>query len=162
MNIGFNTKSFSDLLKTDAGASNMKVDGSAASKVFHYSSDSTVDISVRCVRFVFSASSFIWNGAGFGKNSSGITNGILVQGIVNDGSSIDFMNIKMNEDFLRLPDGIVDSAGATVVLAVTLTFGEGTILKANTSDKIKVTIQDDLTGSLLGVNYLSATLYGEK
>ena len=146
-------------------AYNMKVNGSVTHQVFTYNADPTKDISVYEIRFVFSAASFNWSGVGFGKNaSSGLANGILVELIVNNGTLIVLNNIKINEDFLRtfgeVP--VIEAGGSTVVLVSSFRFGGSVPLKAGTADKVRVTIRDDLTGGTLGVNYLTATFFGDK
>jgi hypothetical protein len=41
-------------------------------------------------------------------------------------------------------------------------FGGDMVLKAGTGDKIEIVVRDDLTAALLGLHYLTATLYAVK
>ena len=154
-----------DYLK-DGSTTSMKVDGSATPKVYVYNADSTKDIYIFEIRFVFSAQSFDWSGAGFGKAASAtLTNGILVELIINSGSTVTLNNIKINEDFLRTfgDNPVVEQAGANDILVSSYRFGGNTaVLKAGTADKVRVTIRDNLTPGSLGVNYLTATFFGNK
>lgn len=149
---------------------NMKVDGSTTSRVFSYNADATHDIVICEMRFIISAASFNWSGAGFGKSASGIlTNGLLIDMIVNNGESIQLSNVKINEDLLRtfgeLP--LIESVSLTSVIVSSFRFGTGPggtamVLKAGTSDKVRVTVRDNLTNGDLGINYISATFYGTR
>ena len=153
-----------EYLKNGA-AYNMRVNGSGTPQVFQYLCDATKDIVVHELRFIFSCANFAWSGTGFGKSATvSLANGILLELVVNNGFAITLNTIKINEDFLRTfgENPVTDSAGNSVVLVASYRFGGTLLLKGGTSDKIKVTIRDDLTSGSLGVNYLSATVFGDK
>ena len=61
---------------------------------------------------------------------------------------------------LRLLDFNISQAGSTDVMAALLPFGGNVVLEAGSSDKVVVTINDDLTVGARGITYLSGTLYG--
>jgi len=153
-----------DYLK-NGSAYNMKVNGSVTPVVFTYAADATKDIRIVELRFIFGTLSFDWSGAGFGKAAAAtLTNGILIQLTVNNGTVTTLNTIKINEDFLRMfgEAPVISQAGANDIMVSSYRFSETTLLKAGTADKIQVTVRDNLTGGSLGVNYLTATFFGHK
>jgi hypothetical protein len=151
-----------DFLK-NAGSEDMVVDGSSTSVVFSYSCDATCDIVISSIRFVFTATILNFDGSNFGKGGGSLSNGLLVQAVVNNGTAVTLATLKKNEDFLRLQGRThTELGGANDVLFAAIEFGGRTLLKGGTSDLVKVTVQDNLTGGARDIKYLTATFYGVK
>jgi len=147
---------------TPAGSHDMIVNGSVTPVVFSFPADPVNDILVSEIRFVFSVLGTIsFDGSSFGKGS-GLTNGILFDATINNGSTTTLAEIFLNEGWLRLIGGtpFVDRNAANQVLAAAFQFGGRTLLKGGTSDEVRVTIRDNLGLGALGVTYLTATFYG--
>ena len=154
-----------DYLRTAAAAYQMKVNGSGTPVVFYYSADATKDITVLELRIVFSAESLNWSGAGFGKAAAGaLANGVLVELVINSGTTITLSNIMVNEDFLRTYGEIpaIAQSGANDVLVTAFKSSGGLTLKAGTADRVRMTVRDNLTNAALGVSSLTGTFFGEK
>jgi hypothetical protein len=144
-----------------AGAYTLVVDGSVTPVVFHYPANATSDINLVSLNFAFSTGNFDWNGAGFG-DGAGLTNGVLVEIVVNNGTTIVLGNVQLNEDFMRLSAlNSITQAGVTDHLSAVFLFTGNMRLKAGTADRIRVTIRDNLTLAARDVKYLTATFKGE-
>ena len=81
---------------------------------------------------------------------------------INSGSHVPLNTIHINEDLLRTfgETPVISQAGNNDVIVSSYKFSEGgLILKAGTTDRIDVTIGDDLTNGALGLNYISATVF---
>lgn len=142
------------------GSHDMVVNGSGTPEVFTFNADATLDIQLTGLRLVFSATSLDFDGASFGKGSE-LSNGIEIDIVADDGVFADRLAVlTLNEDFFRLLQFDISRAAADGVMAATLPFGGRVILVGGTSDKITVTINDNLTSGALGVSYLTATIYG--
>jgi hypothetical protein len=151
-------------LKDSIGSENLLVNGSSTPVEFSVDADSTQDITLNELRFVFSTDDMTFDGESFGPNIA-LTNGIKIDITVNNGDYAELINIKINEDFLRF----VSSAGINILLNNTgpkdiciasFNLGGNMKLVAGSGDFVKVTIRDDLTSVKL--HYLTATLYGVK
>jgi hypothetical protein len=144
-----------------AGSHDMVVDGSTP-KPFWFPADGTKDIVLTGLRLVFSANQIDFDGGSFAKGSA-LANGIEISIIADDGAFTKVLAvITLNEDFFRLLQFSISQAGTTDALAATLPFGGRVVLKAGTSDEVRVVIRDNITGASHSVNYLTATLYGVK
>ena len=143
------------------GGHALNVDGGAPVP-FWFPADGTKDIVVTGLRLVFSAQAIDFDGASFGKGSA-LTVGIAVSIIADDGAFTKTLaTIKLNEDFFRLLQFDISQAGTTDAMAATLPFQGRVLLKAGSSDEVRVVVGDDLTAGVLGINYLTATIYGVK
>jgi hypothetical protein len=139
----------------------MVVDGSVTPVVFTYPADATYDINLVSLTFAFSTGNFDWNGTGFG-DGTGLTNGLLVEIIVNNGTNITLGTIQLNEDFMRLSSfNSITQAGVTDHLDAVFSFIGNMRLKAGTGDLIRVTVRDNLALAGRDVKYLTATFKGE-
>ena len=160
---GYDPKFFISSYLLSGSFYNMKVDGSSTNHVFTFSASGSLDIAVLEIRFLASALMFDWSGAGFGKRASpGLTNGIKIEMWINSGSHVPLNTIHINEDLLRTfgETPVISQAGNNDVIVSSYKFSEGgLILKAGTTDRIDVTIGDDLTNGALGLNYISATVF---
>jgi hypothetical protein len=143
----------------NGGSDDMLVDGSVTPVLFTVGADATKDTSISEVRFVLSANKFNFGEDNFGSQPA-LTNGVKLE-VVKGGTPSLLALIQQNEDFLTFysPGGIFfDSAGTNDILGVGIFLGGAVILDANTSDEIRVSIQDDLTSTLY--KYFTATVFG--
>lgn len=144
----------------NGGSENLRVNGSVTP--VHFDLGPTVPNeawSIREVLLTFCADDFSFDGISFGPNAL-LTNGILVR-IVKDSVTTTVFTVKQNEDFLRVPGRtpLVNNTGPKDVLGAAISF-QGLVLNQATADKVRVTIQDDLTSVKL--KYLTATLFAVK
>jgi hypothetical protein len=145
---------------TPSGDHDMVVNGSGTPVVFTFNAHATLDIQLTGVRLVFSASSLNFDGSSFGKGME-LSNGIEMDIVADDGNFTGQLALlTLNEDFFRLLQFDISRAAADGVMAATLPFGGRVLLVGGTSDKVTVTINDNMTSGALGVSYLTATLYG--
>lgn len=143
------------------GAYTMVVDGSVTPVVFYYPADALQDINLVSLNFAFSTGNFDWNGAGFG-DGTGLANGILIEIVVNSGTTIVLGTVQLNEDLMRLASfNSITQAGTTDHLDAIFQFTGNMRLKAGTADRLRVTIRDNLTLAGRDVKYLTATFKGE-
>jgi len=139
----------------------MAVDGSVTPVVFYYPADATRDINLVSLTFSFSTGNFDWNGVGFGDGTS-LANGILIEIVVNTGTTIVLGTVNLNEDFMRLSSfNDITQAGVTDHLDSVFQFTGNMRLKAGTTDRARVTVRDNLTLAARDVKYLTATFKGE-
>jgi hypothetical protein len=145
---------------TPTGAHDMVVNGNGTPVVYTFNAHATLDIQLTGLRLVFSATSLNFDGASFGKGGE-LGTGIEIDIDADDGTFIDQLAVlTLNEDFFRLLQFDISRASADGVMAATLPFGGRVLLVGGTTDKITVTINDNLTNGALGVSYLTSTLYG--
>jgi hypothetical protein len=131
---------------------------------FTVDSDPVYDLLLTEVRLVFVALSFDFSGASFGSGGSELTNGVLIE-VTSDGITTELGNLKVNEDVLLLPvrsDVILGQGGNEDVMALSIDLGGVVALRANTSDKVKVTIRDDLTVGSRQIAYFEFSAFGIK
>lgn len=153
--------SVSDFLKNGSNDS-LKIDGSVTPVVFSFVADSTNDISISELRIVLSTGALVFDGTKF-SSGVGLTNGLLISGVVNNGNSITFGTIKVNEDLVINTNlGQVLQAGVTDNLTASFVFGGSIFLKHGTGDVISITVRDNMTVAGLDIDYLKAKLFGNK
>jgi len=158
---GLATHTISELLTLN-GSTDMVVNGNSP-KEFSYDADPTDDIVLNSIRFVCSVQHFNFSGDSFGKGGGILSNGITVNIVANNGElSKTIFTLNVNEDWFRLLDVTSVVSSVNSVITGSLPFSNGVILKAGSSDKVSVTINDNLTRGSRGINHLSATLYGVK
>jgi hypothetical protein len=141
------------------GDEDMLVDGSVTPVEFSYAPASGVVIAIESLLVVFTADDFEFNGVSFGPNT-GMTNGISFRLTVSPSSEVEIFNIKINEDFLRVPGRvpIVNNTGPKDLLSSVFSFGGLIKLNGTNGDKISAYVRDDLTS--VKFKYLTATVYG--
>ena len=144
----------------NGGSEDLRVDGGTP-VTFVLNADPTLDIVLTNIVFCMSTSSVDLDGDSFASGNA-LTTGVKCQATVNDGVVVNIALFKLNEDFRRLLGASLAQGGVNDNMTGTITFGGRMVLKAGTSDKVEVTVQDDLTNALLGLKYLTATVYGLK
>lgn len=159
-----------DLFVTEAknaGSPDMNVDGSGTPVVFNVPADATNDIQLREFRFIISGPKTMkMDGATFGEGAGLLTNGILIEAIVNNGITVTLANIRRNEGFAKLTSStglnfLYSENGVATLIVSSVVFGGRTLLKAGTGDQLKITIRDDLTsGGARKVKFFQAVSFG--
>lgn len=146
---------------TNGGSSNLLVDGDPTPVVFTFNADSTDDIYLTEIRFVFSDLEIAMDGKSFGSEND-LDNGVLLQ-VTSDGNTSTLANIQINEDFgtFNSPGGITyDRGGPEDFLAAGIHLGGSVVLKAGTADNVKITIRDDINDT--SHKYFKCIVYGTK
>ena len=157
-------RNVSDFLK-NGSSENLLVDGSGTPVTFDFNADPTDDIIITELRLVMAAGTIAWSG--LGKSASPLPNGLLLEGIVNNGASVTFTNLTRNLDIIRLPvagsGGAFANFGAQDADALAASFnltGQNTKLIAGSGDRIRATVRDDLSSNTYDLDYLTVTFYG--
>jgi hypothetical protein len=154
------TASVIDFVK-NGGSEDLQVDGATTPVIFTFDADATDDIILTHLVLCMSAMAVDLDGGSFASGNA-LTNGLLVQATVNDGTAVAIGTFKQNEDFRRLLDTDLAQGGTRDNMTGVISFGGRMILKGGTSDKVEVIVRDDLTTPSLGLEYLTATVYGLK
>lgn len=146
---------FFERLRDTGGSANMAIDGSTP-VVFQVTADPDYDIELTELRLVLVSGTLNWGA--FGKSGI-LPNGVLVEARLDDsGTTVELTNIVRNEDFLHFqnPQTHLQLVGD----AINASFGlSGQTIVHGSSDFVRITIRDDLTGSY-DIDYFEATLYG--
>jgi len=141
----------------NGSSEDMLVDGSTPVN-FQYAPGAGTTIAIDYLIFVFSADDITMQGNKFGSISA-LTTGIQIKTDLS--STVTTLHtIKINEDFIRLPgpQPLVNNTGPKDFLQAAFSFGGLIKLHGDDSDKLIVTVNDDLTDVRL--QYLTATVYG--
>ena len=158
-----NLNNYVSTLVTAGGSSNLIVNGSVTPVYFDYLADPTQDIALTEIRIIAACQDIAFDGATFGGKPS-LPNGLLVQ-LINVYGTQTVFKIQTNEDFLIFPSPVgtlLNNTGPKDVFAAGFYIG-GSILRAGTSDKIRITVRDDLTGGgAAEFKYLKARVFGVK
>jgi hypothetical protein len=146
----------------NGGSEDMVVNGSVTPVVFSFNADPTDDITLNSIRLVLSAQSIAFDGSSFGKGGGGLSTGVVVGITADNGAFVNanLLTLQINEDFFRLLDAATALNAGDAVVAATLAFSGNVRLVGGSGDKIEVTINDNLTSGVLGINYLTGTVYG--
>lgn len=149
----------------NGGSGDLRVDGSGTPVVFTAEADASRDVRLYEIRVTFSSDDFIVDGISFGPNSA-LANGIKIDLEVNGGTTYTLKTIKRNTDFLQFfgsvigSNTVINNSGPKDAIVSTFALGGLMKLETGTTDKISVTIQDDLTSNKLKV--LEVNVYGVK
>jgi hypothetical protein len=137
----------------------MLVDGSVTPVPFETGPTAGEIWSIRELLLTFTADDFSFDGVSFGPLSA-LTTGIPID-IIKDSVTYNVFTVSQNEDFLRVPGRtpLVNNTGPKDVLGAALAF-QGLILQGDTSDLVRLTVNDNLTSVKL--KFLSATLFAVK
>lgn len=130
------------------GATSLLVNGSATPVVFTYNCDATYDISVQEVKFVLAANGVTFGTNYFGSVGGPLTNGLLVE-IIAGGNTGTVANLKQNEDFVCFasPGGFEWVVSSKDMMSSNWLVGGGLKLIHGTSDKIQVTVRDNISAA---------------
>lgn len=129
----------------NAGSSSLLVDGSTTPVVFSYDCDSIYDISLQEIKFTVAANSVTFGNGYFAGRSGPLTTGLLVE-VVSDGTAITLFNLVQNESFVNFasPGGFEWVVSSKDMMTCNYLIGGGLKLHCGTSDKVRVTVRDDL------------------
>lgn len=132
----------------NTGSSDLLVDGSTTPVVFEYTSDPTHDIALQEIRFTMAANSITFGTDYFGSKSGPLTTGTLVEVVVASGA-VALYNLKQNEDFVNFssPGGFEWVVSSKDMMTSDYVIGGGLVLRANSTDKVRVTVRDNLTAA---------------
>ena len=141
----------------NGGSENLLVNGATTPVVFEYAPAAGEIVALDSLIFVFSADDIYFDGSKFGS-ITGLAPGIQIKLDLDVVTTI--FTVAINEDFLRIPGPppIVNNTGPKDFLEASFSFGGLIKLHGDDSDKVTVTINDNLTDVRL--KYLTATLYG--
>lgn len=155
--------SLSDIFIQDlknGGSNNLLVNGSVTPVEFVINADSSNDILIYEIRFVFVADEIKLGENKFGKID--IINGIKLE-IKSNGITTEIVNIVINEDFFKLYSKggtFIDHSGNKDILTAGIYLSGVGILKAGSSDFIKITIRDTL--NISSNKLFTCTVHGVK
>jgi hypothetical protein len=149
------------------GDDNMIVDASVTPVEFIFpapAADDGYDVSVGEVRIVITTQDITFDGASFGGKPA-LINGLIIDIIAEDEQVI-VISVKFNEDFLFFPstNGLVlNNTGPKDAMVASINLGGAPTLVRGSADKVRITVQDNLTGGGANeFNYFKAQFYGEK
>lgn len=136
-----------DFVKTGGGSpsSDLLVDGSVTPVEFSYNADTTHDISIQEIKFTLASNSVTFGSGYFGAVSGPLANGLLIE-ITSNGQTGALANLTQNESFVNFasPGGFTWVVSSKDMLSSAYLIGGGLKLYAGTSDKVKVTVRDDI------------------
>jgi len=135
--------------------------GSVTPQVYTYPADATYDISIQEIKFTLAANSITFGSNYFGAISGPLTNGVLVEAVVESGT-VTLYNLLQNESFVNFasPGGFEWVVSSKDMVTANYLIGGGLKLRANTSDKIQVTVRDNLQTPLSVGNYFKCFVKG--
>jgi len=140
-------------LEDSGGSNDMKVDGSVTPVVFKVDSDPNDDLIITDF-FVLGQDGNIILTRFF---DTGITNGFLIE-IISDGLTTTFPDIITTADLVSVFASIggIETIQENKVMRFSFSPQQPFVLKAGTSDKVRITVRDDVTGLV----HLSAAVFG--
>lgn len=139
-----NPASVNNAFVLDGTEASLLVDGSSTPVVYSYDADSTYDISIQLVMFIMTANTIVFGENKFGV-ITGLTNGLKVE-ITSNSNTGQIINMQSNECFTIFSGNNYQKITSSKdMLTAAFIVGGSFILKAGTSDKVAVTVQDDLT-----------------
>lgn len=139
------------------GAESMLVNGSVTPQNFQLLADPAKDYSINTITFVIVSNSLTFGGGNFGAISA-LANGCRIA-LTSNGVESVIYTLTCNEGFLHMatPGGFdLVIANKDMIYSI-VSLGGAVILKAGTSDKIEVRVQDNLTSA---GNYFVASVKG--
>jgi len=133
-----------DFVKS-GGSPSLLADGDPTPVVFSYDADPTRDISLQEIKFVLVSNSVTFGSDYFGAKSGPLANGLLVE-VISGGTTGTVALLKQNEDFVNFasPGGFEWVVSSKDMMSSNWLVGGGIKLKAGGTDKVRVTVQDDI------------------
>ena len=150
-----------DYLKGPGDITSMRVDGSTTPVHFDFNADPTDNIDLFEIRLTLTASDFTLGDSHFGATAK-ITNGLRIA-ITSGGDEVELSNLIVNEDWFLIPFAqmTIEIAGPKDYVQAAMNFGGVIRLEAGSSDKVRITVRDDLSASNR-CYYLKAAALGIK
>lgn len=144
---------------------NMNVDGSGTPVSFVFNCDPTDDLWLQCLKIIMLPNVLRMDNGPFGSLGGPLTNGCEFS-ITAGGTKYVLGLLKQTEDIVALPgaDTFIEvGLTANDLLLVKLNFGGALKLDGDSSDKIEMKIQDDLTAAgPNSIKYFSVTAMASK
>jgi len=132
----------------NGSSSDLLVDGSTTPVVFEYTSDTTHAIALQEIRFTIAANSITFGTDYFGSRAGPLTSGLLVEVLVESGTIV-LYNLVQNESFVNFssPGGFEWVVSSKDMMTSNYVIGGGLALRPNTTDKVRVTVRDNLSSA---------------
>jgi hypothetical protein len=132
----------------NGSSSDLLVDGSTTPVVFEYTADASHDIALQEIRFTLASNSITFGTDYFGAESGPLSNGLLVEVLVASGT-VELYNLTQNESFVNFssPGGFEWVVSSKDMMTSDYVIGGGLNLRAGTTDKVRVTVRDDLSSA---------------
>lgn len=132
----------------NGGSPDLLVNGSVTPVVFEYNADLTHDIALQEIKFTMAANSVTFGTNYFGATAGPLTTGLLVEAVVASGT-IALYNLVQNESFVNFasPGGFDWIPSSKDMMTSGYIVGGGLVLRAGTSDKVRVSVRDNLTSA---------------
>lgn len=132
----------------NGSSSDLLVDGSTTPVVFEYTSDATHLIALQEIRFTIAANSITFGTDYFGSRSGPLANGLLVEVLVESGT-VELYNLVQNESFVNFssPGGFEWVVSSKDMMTSNYVIGGGLSLRPSTTDKVRVTVRDNLSSA---------------
>lgn len=136
-----------DFVKS-GGSDSLLVNGATTPVVFSYDCDATYDISLQEMKFTLAANGITFGTNYFGGIAGPLTNGLLVE-VISGGDTIAVYNLKQNESFVNFssPGGFEWVVSSKDMMTSNYLVGGGLKLHHGTSDKVRVTVRDNLSAA---------------
>ena len=149
-------------VKDGGGSSDLIVNGSTTPVEFTFDADPDKDIAINAVIMVLVSNALTFGSDKFGAINA-LTNGVDIS-VTSDGSTGSLGQLKQNEGFLHsaTPGGFNLIISTKDVISSIISLGGGVLLHAGTSDKVIVTIQDNILTPTAAGNYFKISVQGVK
>jgi hypothetical protein len=143
-----NPSSIRDAFVKNGGNDSLLANGSVTPVVYTYEANVSSDISIQELKFVLVANSVAFGTNAFGAVAGPLANGLLVE-IVASGNTGTIYNLLQNESFVNFasPGGFEWVVSSKDMMSSTYLIGGGLKLIHNTTDRIRVTVRDNLTAA---------------
>lgn len=130
------------------GNYSLLVDGSTTNQYFSYNADGYHDISLQEIKFVLSSNSITFGTGYFGGKSGPLSNGLLIE-IVAGGYTGTVANLVRNECFIHFssPGGFNWVVSSKDMMSATYVLGGALKLEAGSSDRVQISVRDDLSSA---------------
>lgn len=143
--VSSNPESIKNEFVKNGSNESLLVDGSSTPVVFTYDADATQDISLQEIKFIVASNSITFGTGYFGATSGPLSNGLLVE-IIAGGNTGTVANLSRNEDFVTFasPGGFTWVVSSKDMMSATYVLGGALTLVGGTSDKVRLTVRDDI------------------
>ena len=140
------SESIKNQFALNTGSSDLRVDGSTTPVVFTYDADPIHDIALQEIRFTMAANSITFGTGYFGSVSGPLSQGVLVEVLVASGTT-ELYSLVQNESFVNFssPGGFEWVVSSKDMMTSCYVIGGGLVLRANSTDKVRVTVRDNLS-----------------
>jgi hypothetical protein len=146
--VASNPSSIKNQFTLNGSNSSLLVDGSITPVVFTYDADAYQDISLQELKLILVSNSITFGSDYFGSTAGPLTNGVLIEVISNNNTGT-ICNLDQNECFagLATPGGFDWVVSSKDMVYSTYIVGGALKLLAGSSDKVRVTIRDNISSA---------------